>query len=621
MPLWGGVCISRALIALVSGTKAGILVTMNRRLLIGFLLLPIACTSSGGKVNVSGAAGSSASGAAGSGSGAAGTGASTAGTTGTAGNGTAGNGTAGTTGTAGNGTAGTGVSTAGTTGTAGVGTAGASGAAGSGTAGAAGAGTAGTGAVDTSASVLERNKHPSRDGAFVQPKITKAMAAKMAPDTAFNTAAVFPGNMWASPLYLANGPNNKGVFFAVTASNMVYAFDETTGAIVWMHSIGSASQSTGAGCGEGPIGISGTPIIDATARTIYVAGGIGTNGVMRHEVHALSVDDGTEKTGWPVNLSGMQSGGQTFNPAVENQRGSLSLVNGILYVPYGGYNGDCGGYHGWVFAINTKTPTSVGAWATGGQGEAIWASGGMASDGTNVFLTTGNSTNGTANHADSEEIVRLTGMATLDRTTGVFYPSDWRNMDGGDADLGASSPVYFELPNSTPSTLVAAVAKNGSFYVVNSKNLGGMAGSVISYKATNSAANGGNSVRTAMATYQTPMGRYVVFNGGAPICPKGDGPIMSILFTPGTPPKAATAFCTPGGTNTSPITTSTDGTNDVVIWYMSGGKLTGADGDTGAMIYSGGNCGNVRRWTSPIAVNGRIVVAGDGHLCSWSIQP
>ena len=31
-------------------------------------------------------------------------------------------------------------------------------------------------------------------------------------------------------------------------------------------------------------------------------------------------------------------------------------MNGILYVAYGGHIGDCGGYHGWVVAINTSEP-------------------------------------------------------------------------------------------------------------------------------------------------------------------------------------------------------------------------------------------------------------------------
>jgi hypothetical protein len=596
---------------------------MKRALLVGFLWLPLACTS--GNVGRNGGS----PGQAGSQAGAAGN-TMTGGNPGTAGQST-GPGTGGSmSGAAGSSAGGNGSGVAGAAagGSQGGGSPGTGGAAagtggGTGVAGSTGiGGTIGTGGVppaDTSTSVLERNKHPSRDGAFVQPTLTKAKAATMAPDAMF--MANFNGGMWASPLYMANGPNGKGAFFAVTTSNMVYALDETSGAIIWMHSIGMASNSTGAGCGDGPIGISGTPVIDAKTRTLYVAGGVG-DGVMRHEVHALNIDDGTEKTtpaGWPVVVNGMKSGGTTFMQQVENQRGSLSLVNGILYIPYGGYNGDCGGYHGWVIAIDTTDPTKTGAWATGGQGEAIWAAGGMASDGTNIFATTGNGR--VPNHLDSEEIVRLTGLAIVDTMTGRFWATDYQNMDGGDADLGASSPVYFELPGATPSTLVAAVAKNGSFYVANTKNLGGAGGAVITMKATNSHNNDGTSVRTAMASYQTATGRYVLFNGNVPICPgAGGGSIMSILIKPGAPPTATTAFCAPGGTSTSPITTSTDGTSETVIWYMSNNKLIGADGDTGAMIFGGGTgqCSNVRRWTSPIAVNGRIVVGGDGHLCSWS---
>jgi hypothetical protein len=586
---------------------------MSRRFLIGLFLVPLACTSSNGGrfIGNPGTAGTS-GGTAGTGN--TGTAGTNQGNPGTGGTNSGTPGTAGASGSGGPGTAGaTGPGVAGSPGTAG----------GSGSPGTAGIpgtggvpGTAGAGPVDTSASVLERNKHPSRDGAFVQPTLTKAKAATMALDA--NFMASFTGGMWASPLYLANGPMNKGVFFAVTTGNMVYALDETTGSVVWMHSIGMAASGTGAGCGEGPIGISGTPVIDATARTIYVAGGIGTNGVSEHQVHALSVDDGSEKAGWPVSVNSVKSGGLTFNAPAENQRGSLSLVNKILYVPYGGYNGDCNTYHGWVVAIDTTDPTKVAGWATGGQGEAIWAAGGMASDGTAVFATTGNSTVGIANHADSEEIVRLTGMATVDTTMGRFWTTDWRNKDGSDADLGASSPVYFQLGGMG---MVAAVAKNGDFYIVNSTNLGGMGGSLVYFKATNSNNNDGSSVRTAMASYETAMGRYIVFNGNQPKCPSaGGGSIMSILVKAGSPPTATTAFCAPGGTSTSPITTSTDGKTDTIIWYMSNNKLIGADGDTGAMVFGGGTgmCGNVRRWTSPIAVNGRIVVGGDGHLCSWS---
>ena len=183
-----------------------------------------------------------------------------------------------------------------------------------------------------SQSVLERNRNPSRDGHFPQPTLTKAAAATMAATPGFT--ANFTGTMFASPLYLENGPGGKGVFFAVTTGNDVYALDETTGAIVWQHNIGSSPQDSGAGCGGiHPIGIESTPVIDAASRTIFVAGAIGTATISRHEVHALSVDDGTEKAGWPVDVSTVPaSGGTTFMPQPANQRSALSLVGGTLYV-------------------------------------------------------------------------------------------------------------------------------------------------------------------------------------------------------------------------------------------------------------------------------------------------
>jgi len=34
-----------------------------------------------------------------------------------------------------------------------------------------------------------------------------------------------------------------------------------------------------------------------------------------------------------------------------------------------------------------------------------------------------------------------------------------------------------------------------------------------------------------------------------------------------------------------------------------------------------GSCSGVQRWTSPIAVKGRIVVGANGTLCSWKSSP
>jgi hypothetical protein len=495
----------------------------------------------------------------------------------------------------------------------------------------AGAGGAGTSGAPGSASVLERNKNPSRDGLFIQPGLTKAMVAKMALDADFN--AMFTGNMWASPLYLENGPNGKGLFFAVTTGNAVYALDEATGATVWMKSIGSSPAQSGAGCGSiKPVGIISTPVIDGVAKTIYVAGAIGTSAIMRHELHALATDDGMPRAGWPVDVTKIKAGDLAFMPAPHNQRSALSLVNGIVYVAYGGHVGDCGAYHGWVVGVDGKDPTKTGAWATRGQGEGIWAAGGMASDGKDIFAITGNRTgSGQTDQrtTDSEQVVRISGLGqfTLDNKN-LFFPTTWRAMDSSDADFGASSPVFITLAGSTPSNIVVAIAKDGHFYLLDAANLGGSDGT--KPLADFMVSGGGMAIRTVPAAYPGSNGMNIVFtaDSGAQ-CPAGSGggsgkKIMAVQVQPGSPPTPKVLWCAAQGGNesTSPIVTTTDGKSEPIVWFSNNGKLNAVDGETGAVLWNGGNdtCSGVRRWTSPIAVKGRIVVGGDNHLCSWSVH-
>jgi len=470
-------------------------------------------------------------------------------------------------------------------------------------------------------SVLERNKNPSRDGLFIEPSLTSAAAAKMAPDTGF--VATLTGTMLASPLFLENGPGGKGVFFAVTNTNDAFALDETTGAVVWTKNIGQAPAASGAGCGRiAPIGMISTPVIDAQARTIYMAGGMGTASIERHEVHALSVDDGSERPGWPVDVSQMSAGTLKFTPTPQNQRSALSLVNGIVYVAYGGHVGDCGPYHGWVVAIDTKDPTKTGAWATGGQGEGIWASGGMASDGTGVFAVTGNATSGTMTHLDSEEVVHLTGLATLDRSTSkhYYYPASWYAMDRGDADFGSNNPIYLTIPGSTPASYLLAISKIGGLFLLDPKNLGGLGGHIVFFDLS---AGGGAGLHGVPIAYTTTAGVHTAFyEDTGVLCPNGQGGtnVVSVLLRPGNPPMPRIVWCTPITGAYSPIATSTDGKSDAIVWFMSGDKLTAVDGETGAMVFQETTavCTGVQGWTSPIAVKGRIIVGSGNHLCSWS---
>ena len=114
-------------------------------------------------------------------------------------------------------------------------------------------------------------------------------------------------------------------------------------------------------CGNiDPYGVTGTPVIDLGSRTLYVDAMTTPDGgtTKRHLVFAMSIDDGSMKAGWPVDVAAKAgSGGTAFTSAPQSQRGALAILGDRLYVPYGGLYGDCGNYHGWVVAIALGDPT------------------------------------------------------------------------------------------------------------------------------------------------------------------------------------------------------------------------------------------------------------------------
>jgi hypothetical protein len=564
----------------------------------------------------------------------------------------AGNGTAG----AGNGTAGGGNGTAGGNGSAGsnngAGGAGGSGTAGSG-AGGANAGAAGTGTVVIGGpSILQVGGDVYHRATYTQPGLVAATVKTMgmAPDATFNMNATFPANGNSSNqgtpsvLYVANGPAGAGcpagatgckataraagagmyVAFAPLGSNPnAFAFDETTGLPVWTAHLTSNGD-----------GIRGTPVIDLTSRRVFAV----TSGP--HQVRAVALDTGVEQTtgGWPATL--------TFNgtdDGAQNQHGGSILLNNIMYIPFGGQYGDGGNYKGVVFAVDTTNPAKIGSWVTDSPRSGIWGAGGLVSDGqASVFAVTGDTTSIARNASDSQEVVRLTGMAALTRSAAnVFVPTEWAGWDRptGDLDFGASTPAYVPLPaGSKPSALLVAPAKAGRLFILDGTNLsngtydgnrtpgGALADLVVS--GTN-----GETVYTSPTIYSSASGLHATINvgSGSQGCPGGNvggEVIVSTLIKPGqTPIASGEAWCAKvnaggGHMNFPPISTTTDGASaNALVWYIDGTQLHAVDGDTGAPVVTstGDGCMSVPSMSFPIAVHNRIVVWALGHLCSWSL--
>ena len=622
---------------------------MNRRLLIGLFVVPLACGSTGSNTE-SGSGGSRATGGTsgetggspGASGGATGTGGRTTGTGGSVTTGTGGaTATGGTTGTGGatatggvTGTGGT-KATGGTTGTGGAtatgGTTGTGGA--TSTGGATGTG----GASAAHVSVLQHHNDLARDGVYVDAALTQTAVAGMAIDTSFANATV-TGNTYAQPLYLAGTGGSPDEVIVATEMNNVYAFNAATGAQIWMKQMGTpVSHPTGSGAsGDLPcggitpnVGITGTPVIDGTTRTIYLdAFQVDTSGATRvpeHMVHALDAATGTDRTGWPVNLNNTASNGAMFTSSLQNQRAALTLVGGKVFVPFSGHIGDCGGYHGWVMGVTTTGTPTVTAWASRAVAGGVWGASGIASDGTSLFFATGNTkasaTSGPtgsspATWGDGETVYKFPttlvppAMTTPGTTTDYFVPSNWASLDSSDSDIGGTSPVLVNVAGATPSSLIVALGKDKNAYLLNRTNLGGMDANPIAKVAVSNGV-----IINAAATYTTSKGTYVVFKGTGVGCPAGQsGALTTIKITAANPPAMSIAWCGGPSSGGSPAVSQTDtnGSNTIVWSVGSDNKLYGVDGDTGTKVVTTAAVGGtVQSIETPIVANGHIFVAAN----------
>jgi hypothetical protein len=463
--------------------------------------------------------------------------------------------------------------------------------------------------------VSEHHNHGSRNGLFIDGAFVPALAAGLHRDTGFNGAIA--GQVYAQPLYIEGGPGGKALVIAVTGSNSVYALDALSGVVVWQTNVGPSVPAHVLPCGNvTPVGITGTPVVDLPSRALFFDAMIRTNSTDApgHFLFSLNVDTGTLNPGWPVDVDATAKfGNKAFNSLAQGQRGALAIVGGSLYVPYGGLAGDCGTYYGWVVGVPLNNPTNVVAWATTAKGGGAWAVGGVANDGADVFVATGN-TFGASTWGGGEAVIHLPPNLVLTNGTQNFWaPTNWAMLDSRDADLGGSGPVILDVPGATPSKLVAALGKDGNVYLLNRTNLGGITQPLAQKQVV------GSAIIQAAATYQTALGSYLVL--------AASGKLYSLRIGATNPPTLTSAWSvSEGGGQGSPFVTSTDGTNNVIVWgigYEGDQRLHGFDGDTGTNIFTGGGAGelmaNTHRFSTAIAARGRIYAAGDNKIYAFLV--
>ncbi|HVN28548.1 MAG TPA: hypothetical protein VMT64_08690, partial [Candidatus Binataceae bacterium] len=301
------------------------------------------------------------------------------------------------------------------------------------------------------------------------------------------------------PLY-ANGVVIPGhgameVVYVATEHDSVYAFD-ATGAIaspLWHVSFLNAkakitsvpSQRVHSNDIAPEIGITGTPVIDPTSNTLYVASETLEKNTIVQRLHAMDLSTGAEKFGAPIAVSATTPGtasdgdGQniTFAPALANQRCGLALNNGIVYVTYASH-GDVGAYHGWILGYDAATLAQVIVFAVTPNATlgGTWMAGDapmIDADG-NVFVVTGNGDFDAPAGIDYGDSMLKLGPGDISNfdVLDYFTPYDQQVLDGMDLDFGSSGVIALPDQPTAPQHLAFTGSKEGTLYLIDRDNMG-----------------------------------------------------------------------------------------------------------------------------------------------------
>lgn len=469
-------------------------------------------------------------------------------------------------------------------------------------------------------SILTFHADASRRGNFVVPALTWEKAHSLHLDRKFD--ARVSGHLYTQPLFWRAPGSHSAMLFAATEDNIVQAFDAESGRELWKRSVGRPVPRSSLPCGNiNPLGITGTPAIDPSSEAIYFDAAINGPTGLRHQTFGLSLKDGSILQGWPIDIAdALRLGGQTFDPRYQNQRSALTILDGMLYIPFGGHFGDCGNYYGWVVGVSLRDPRKVISWQTRARGGGIWAPAGLSVVGRELFFATGN-TFGAASWSDGEAVWRLSpDLRRRDDKQDFFAPLDWRALDQTDADLGGTNPIPLDVPAAHDTQpLMLSLGKDGKAYVLNRNHLGGIGGQLAVVKVSNA------SIRTSPTAYPVADSIFVAFQGSGTNCAGSDRGLTVLKITGGSPPTITTAWCAALRGAGSPIVTTTDGQSNPIVWILGAegdNRLHGFRGDTGEPIFGENESGDaltgLHHFQTLIATEDHLYVGADGRIYAFS---
>jgi hypothetical protein len=460
------------------------------------------------------------------------------------------------------------------------------------------------------------------------------------------------GVPFAQPLWVANlsvGGTPHNVIYVATAHDSLYAFDAEASPCqrLWQASLvdaahgafaGETSVPTGTndhyvGTGQGSaapeVGITGTPVIDPSTKTMYVVSKSMTpNGAAFYQrLHAIDITTGLERAGSPVTITGTYPGtggggtSITFDPKQHLQRASLALVNGVVYICWSSHE-DVAPWYGWIIGYTYNGTTfaqtaALNVVPNNGSGGGIWLGGGApAVDvNNNLYVITGNGDFDVAVHNYGDSLLKLNNALSV---SAYFTPSDQASDNVNDLDFGAGGAAM--VVNLSSGSMVVGGGKDGQLYLLNADSLGGLGDT----HAAQSFNIGGQIFS---------IGAF--WNNFLYLAPQ-DQPMRAWAFDPSTKrfntsatSQSSIAF---GGIGSTPSVSASGATSNGILWVIDGTKfcLAESTGCGPAVLHAydatnlaselwnsakvaADSAGNAVKFTVPTVVNGRVYVGTRGN--------
>jgi hypothetical protein len=325
----------------------------------------------------------------------------------------------------------------------------------------------------------------------------------------------------------------------------------------------------------------------------------------------------------------LKTGGKIhFDPQNQWNRSSLVYNSGSIYMGIGSHcDNNAGSISGWVLSYDAATLKPSGKFntieaAAGYELASVWMSGyAVAVDAENdILAVTGNGNYNTGKGAKGYGESVLSIQNDLRKLNSTFTPADYQTLNNDDTDFGSGGVMVLpKQPGQTAPEMALAAGKEGSLFLLNASQLGGM-----------HAGDTGALQKLSLQGCWCAPAFYVGANGPVVFYQGNGDDLRAFSVSTGSDPQLAqiaVGSSNAGFGGSFPIVSSNGTAPDTaVVWVIRRGstmQLEAYDAASLGKPLFASNAGNwsngSRGYLTPLVANGRVYVPAYGTVTVFGL--